>query len=373
MTDWRYIAQHLTGDKEIFVSELPIAGAKIGRVLSGSGYLTGSIELEVASLKQNGRPILEKWSTAIWAERDGRIFGGGILVGMEINDGKISLDCMGVAGYPSGMPYVDSIFFVEVDPLDVVRHIWEHLQGKPRGNLGVKVDQTKSDVIVGTASEQGEYDEETGDVGILEDGPIRLSWYETTDLGDEIDKLAEETPFDYAEESEWVNGKLVHRYRIGYPTLGQRRHDLRFVFGENIAIMPPVESSDEGWGNEVLFLGAGEGREMSHALVSAQGSDQIRRVAVVIDKEVRRDRRALKAAKAALAGMIDDPVVTEITVRDHPHAPFGSWNLGDEIYIQIEGGWADIAGWYRIMEETISPEAGDIATLSVVLTDKPVT
>lgn len=363
MADWRYFAQRLTGDRGILVPSLPLTDVTITNVLSGSGVLSANLPVEILTLKDKGKPILEKWSTALWAERNGKIMGGGILVGLDMDDGKLNLDCMGIAGYPNGMPYVDSEFFVEVDPLDLVRHIWEHLQSKPRGNLGVRVDDTKSPIKIGIELDQGEFDDEEG--GSLEDGAIRFSWYETTDLGSEIDNLAEETPFDYCEQSEWSGEHLIHRIRLGYPRLGTRRHDLRFVFGENIAAVPSAESSDEDWGNEVLFLGAGEGRQMIHTIATANHSDQLRRVAVVVDKSVKRTRLARKKAKLALSNMVDVPTVTEIEVRNHSHAPLGSWELGDEIYVQAKGGWVDIAGWYRIMEETIQPQKGDSAVLSL--------
>ena len=39
----------------------------------------------------------------------------------------------------------------------------------------------------------------------FEAGPFKLNWWETDDLGDVIDKLATDTPFEYVEEHRWAN------------------------------------------------------------------------------------------------------------------------------------------------------------------------
>ncbi|MCG2991460.1 hypothetical protein, partial [Escherichia coli] len=56
----------------------------------------------------------------------------------------------GFTSYPTGMPWTGKQFSsVSVDPLDVVRLIWDRLQSYEGGDLGVVVDPTKSEVLLG--------------------------------------------------------------------------------------------------------------------------------------------------------------------------------------------------------------------------------
>ena len=82
MGNWRYIASRLNGDgTETFLSyDVPLSGGQTTTALSGPGGINGTITPEIAALQDEyGRPILEPWSTAIYAEVDGQIRGGAIL------------------------------------------------------------------------------------------------------------------------------------------------------------------------------------------------------------------------------------------------------------------------------------------------------
>jgi len=63
--------------------------------------------------------------------------------------------------------------------------------------------------------------------------------------------------------------------------------------------------------------------------------------------------------------------VSEVTIIDHPHAPLGSFDVGDEILVQTGSGWADdIALWCRVVSMTISPDVLGAARLSILRTDR---
>lgn len=372
MSSWRYIAQRLTGDGagEFIDFDLPLRGVQITDQLSGPPRITGSLSPEVARLVDSrGKPLLEEWSTAIYAEADNQIRGGGILSVSGFDGSSWSLDCVGFCGYPQGMPYTDSWYGVEIDPLDVVRHIWEHLQSKPNGNIGMVLSDLKTGLKIGTELEQVEFDTQAGEHVSFEAGPVKLNWYTTDDLGKEIDDLATETPFDYHERHYWSGDTIVHKLDFGYPRLGRRREDLRFVLGENIMLIPSVSIDGDEYANEVMALGAGEGRDMKRALV-AKNDGRLRRVAVVDDKSLTTVDKATSLARKELnrrQGLAD---ITEVTVRDHPHAEIGAWVVGDEIRVQGELGWQDIDVWCRVISSTISPEEGDAAQLTLLRSDK---
>lgn len=355
MSEWRYIAQRIRGDGaagEFLDWNLPLTNVGITSTLSGPGALTATVPMEDARLR--GQDIFRDWGTAIWAEADGEIKGGGILVGTTFQGPSVEVTCMGLSGYPQGMPYLDYGAWVQIDPLFAARHIWQHLQSQPGGNLGVVVDETTSPVRIGKPLENVAFTTGAGEEVDFEAGPYKLAWWQTDDLGAEFDKLAQSTPFDYNEETRWVGDQLEHRLRLHYPRKGQRRHDLRFAIGENIAVIPSASSSGEEYANEVLFLGAGEGRDMVRGTAS-RSEGRLRRAVVASDKAARSKLRANAGAKAELALRTDIETITSISVVDHQHAPFGSFDIGDEILVQGDFGWLDVYEWHRITSMTISP------------------
>lgn len=369
---WRYLAQRLTGDGagEFLDMSLPLSGVGVTETLSGPDRITGTVEPEVMRLKgPDGRPLLDEWSTAIYAEENGLIRAGGILTRSIFAQSRWTLDAMGFCGYANGMPYTGSEFFVEEDPTNIFRHIWEHLQARPGGDIGLQVDGTTSPVRLGTELKQVEFDTQAGPVS-FEAGPYKLAWYLTEDLGRNLDQLASETPFDYREEHAWnAAGDIEHHLRIGYPKLGTRRTDLRFVIGENVSAVPTVERDGDEYANEVLSLGAGEGRDMVRG-GDARADGRLRRVAVVADKTARSKRAANALARRELAARQGLDEVTDITVRDHPHARVGSWQPGDEVRLQGEMGWVKVDMWVRILSSTISPADLSVARLTVQRSDK---
>lgn len=373
---WRYFATRLAGDgtEEPLAWDLPLSGVELTDTLSGPGALSATISPEAARLKdESGRAVFVPWSTAVYAEASGQIRGGGILTPSSTLEGpSCSLDCVGFAGYPTGMPYTHNRSWVGADPLDLVRHIWEHLQGHPGGDLGVVVDEDTSPVRIGTdpEAEDKTNDETAGGAGGDERGPYRLNWWSTTDLGSELAQLAEATPFDFREEHQWAGDAVRHRLRLGYPRLGRRREE-RFVVGENVTVVPTVGYSDD-YASEVLMLGAGEGRKMTRGRAH-RPDGRLRRVAVVSDKSLRTSSAADRAAERQVRALLGAPDISEVVVADHPHAPVGSLTVGDDICVQVpeRAGWAGrLDLWVRITQMTTSPDAAGAVTLTVARTDR---
>ena len=152
MGNWRYIASRLNGDgTETFLSyDVPLSGGQTTTALSGPGGINGTITPEIAALQDEyGRPILEPWSTAIYAEVDGQIRGGAILSGFEEKGPDLALDCVSFAGYPGGMPYTGRDSHTSIDPLDVVRNLWAHLQQAARGNIGMEIGEGSTQIRIG--------------------------------------------------------------------------------------------------------------------------------------------------------------------------------------------------------------------------------
>ncbi len=81
---WRYLAQRLTRDGSSgpwLDNELPLTDVSFTDVLSGPTQLTATITPELTRLvAADGKPLLDEWGTAIYAEADGEIRAAAILV-----------------------------------------------------------------------------------------------------------------------------------------------------------------------------------------------------------------------------------------------------------------------------------------------------
>lgn len=372
--DWRFIASRLNGDgTETFLDwDVPLIDPQITDSLSAPNGLSGRIAPELKRLVgSDGLPLFREWSTALYAEQDGQIHGGGILAHSGFDGASWDLECVGFVGYLKDMPYTGAgEKFVETDTLDIVRHIWSHVQAQDGGNLGMTLDPKKSGLLVGSELASEEYDPEGGAGGLtLQTQAYKLAWYQDHDLQSNLDGLAADTPFDYHERHFWEGDTIRHHLDFGVPTIGRRREDLRFVVGENIFVRPAVDRPGEDYASEVYALGAGEGATMIRGR-AIRSRDRLRRVAIVSDSSMRRTYRANSLAQAELAWrhQLDD--FTTVILRDHPHAPIGSVGVGDEIYIGGDTGWLEIGGWCRVLSRTLRPDSAGVMELNVARTDR---
>src|SRR5699024_10715835 len=190
--------------ESVIDNELPLSNVTLTTALSGADGLDAKIAPEYLRLKDgDDQPILLAWSTAIYAETEGRIRHGAILTDTPAQNDELGIEAVGFTGYPKDIRYTATRSRVKTEPLVEARHIWAHVQGHKRGNLGVKLDSTTSPVRIGTKSEDVEFQTGTGQNVSFEAGPYKMNWWTTHDLGSEFDKLAENTPFDYRMEHAW--------------------------------------------------------------------------------------------------------------------------------------------------------------------------
>lgn len=369
---WRYLAFKLNGDgtETLLSNDVPLQGAVIREDLSGPGGIDGTLAPEVARLTTTaGDPVFLPWSTALYAEKDGVIRGGAILADLLETGPELSLDSVGFTGYLDGQPYTEDRSWIQTDPLVIARHLWAHQQWRKNGNLGLTVDDTTSKVRIGTEESDASFTTGNGEEVSFQTGPFTLQWWKDHDMGKVFNDLALETPFDYLVTHEWSGETVRHHLRLGYPDIGQRRHDLRFMLGENIFDHIPVQYDGDSYASEVITLGAGEGRKMIRG-GDAKVTGRLHRAAVVVDKTLRNRKSADSVARQELAARIGDEDVDTVVVQEHPHAPLGSFQPGDEILIQSPGGWTrDLEVWVRILSIATEPEKNQ-ATLSVARTDR---
>lgn len=375
---WRYFATRLNGNgtETLLHPDLPLEDVTIEDVLSGDNSLQGSIEpVYRNTLGPDGKPLLREWSTAIYAENDGDIRGGGILTSSGFDGPQWSLEATGFTGYGRDMPYVGSGYKgIKVDPINVARTIWGHIQGQPGGNIGLQFAPTTTGgkVSIGTELRQVEFDTQSGPVS-FESGPYKLNWYTNHDLQGDFDDLASETPFDYHEKHMWMpDGTIRHYVDIGYPKIGRRRTDLRFVHGVNI--FDPVKLDRDGslYASGTMVLGAGEGAAMIKSIKEppSRPDNRLRRVAVVVDDSIKSRTRADKRADAENQWRRTLEDLDSFVVVDHPNAPLGSASVGDEIRVEGQGDWLGVDMWVRILSISVRPGEGNVAEYGVARTDK---
>ena len=395
---WRYIATRLNGDgTETFLDyEIPITDAKILEQLSGPGRITGYITPEVARLRDpvTQRPIFEPWSTAIYAEADGVLRGGAILVDLVEEGHRLEIDAVGFTGYAKGQPYTGEWSKTNIDPALAAREIWTHLQGKPKGNLGMRVSPFTTPVRIGNETKEstssstsgaGSSTSTNGNTGVVtvKPGsqttttktkvtpiPYELAWWKTSDVGTEFDKLAKETPFDYRTIHRWDGTKITHDLHVVYPEIKTRREDLRFVVGENIYDVPTLEYAGDEYASEVLVVGAGEGRKAIRGTANKTPT-RLRRAVMVQDSSTTAVSGANKLAGDELKARLGEVDISQIVQIEHPHAPRGAVNVGDDIliYTAIDGWTGSKNLWCRVLAVTMEPSKGR-AILAVTRTEK---
>jgi len=350
--------------------DAPLSGVQVTDDLSGPGGIDATITPEHARLKGLTRSMLQPWKSVLVSELDGQIKGVGIVENVTVEGPNLGLTAVGVPGYLTDMPYLEDHQHIDVDPLDMVRKIWSHVQAQAGSNLGVRVDSTRSPVRIGEEVREVEFTTSEGEDVEFEAGPYTLAWWKTDNLAKEVDDLAKRCPFDYRIEHKWRGEGIDSFLRLGYPRLGGRK-DSRFVVGENVTVAPKIDYEGVEYASEALVLGAGEGRKMRRGQ-AARATDRLRRCAIVVDKTATSNAQANRTAERQVASRVGDPDISELVVRDHPNTRIGSWQVGDEIYVQTPDGW-DAAGgmWVRVLAQRWDIDAGTV-TLTVLRAGKEV-
>lgn len=212
--------------------------------------------------------------------------------------------------------------------------------------------------------------------GIAGDGTVkntsksgRIFWdhhtyfYENTDIGAKIDEYATEAPFDYIERLFWADADktdVVMRLDFGYPRLGGRKTAPRFVEGENIYDVLSAVTGGDDYANAIIALGAGDGADQLRA--EAFVDDGRLRVEKVVTATQIADKTRLKSYAEAQLQLAAGPIdVTAFTVKQHDNAKIGSFDVGDDVQLQLATGWqAGTKVWVRITSMGIVPDSDEV-------------
>lgn len=208
--------------------------------------------------------------------------------------------------------------------------------------------------------------------------PYGFHAWDTPECASRWDDLAKDGRFDYVETHRWGGEQIRHTLQVGYPTIGSRRdtggsNGLLFKVGLNVAAAPEVTTSGDEYADKVIVVGAGEGAaQISESYQGPRVGGRLHRTKLVTNQAIRNKYTAQSYAQRLQRGFGGGGSIDQITVRNHPNAPLGSYQVGDTITVYGDGkGWAgDMKMTVRITQITLSPDAGDDAQLTVVRTDR---
>lgn len=391
MSTWQFLAHSIDGRRReaLLFNDLPFSEAEIHLTMDGTGNFTGTLDPEIPYLQDSkGRFVLEPWGTLITAMKDNRVWFCGIL-SIVVEDGaKLSLTAIPFTQYLKGIPYLSKYKVYNRAIHSVIAEVWKHVRTQPNGDLGLslKIETVKETVGVKTYKKvkktrtvtkkvkgKNKKVKETYYVNEVDkDEPYEMYPWNTSDLDQVVSQLCDTADLKPVESHKIKNGVLSHRLEYKKQSkIGATRKDIRFIVGENIFEVLPVDYNGDSWVSEVWVQGAGDGAKAIREHSFRLGARKLRRVATISDTSInsRTVAKAL-AEKHKKALQVDAEFSGEISVYNTPSAELGTYGLGDTIYIQSSGGWGDdLKMWVYIKEMKIDPFT-EIATLTVERVEK---
>lgn len=385
--------------------DLPLQDVSHGPALSGPFSLTATLDPEWEHLKgRDGQPKIMEKGTLIVAEADDVIRGAAIVQHASVVGDRLTLECSGITSFGAGQEFEGTRTWggssagtsgLGVDPLDVIRHMWAWLQEQPDGNLGITVAGTSTryrlgswhnarkieeDGSLGPAAEIQDPFEFDGDLDSIRKPTAArgksvfwqytVGWWDNVDIAGRMDELARQVPFDYLETARWANPQKTDvdlGIAFGYPRIGAKRPNVSFIVGENISAPVEVTLGREDYANRITVHGAGEGAKQLRATVSIR--DGRLRHAEVIEATHLTSVAACRAlATDILNRRRHSADITSFTATNHPSAPIGSYNVGDEVRVQTGPGWSTQNLWVRITALDIDPDT-EITTITCSRSD----
>jgi hypothetical protein len=155
----RFIVQRAL-TKDILTREAQVESkGDQSRQLSAVGTLqlvvTPGVATQIAS---DGLPLFVEWNSIVTVEVDGDLPFRGLVTDMTYDGPNWTIDIRSMATYSYGTPWEGSPYYgAKVDPADIVRKLWAHVQSFPDSDLGVTVRGT-TPVRVGSFSTQNKAD-----------------------------------------------------------------------------------------------------------------------------------------------------------------------------------------------------------------------
>ena len=276
-------------------------------------------------------------------------------VKIDPESGALVVESLGFSDYPRGLPWLENWNDIAVDPFEVVERIWNHVQSFPNAQLNVEVHPVES----GTQMLPGYgFD---GSILNFDFFALFIRSVDFTDCGDFISGLSRDLPFDYIEKAEWNADRteVSRTLELAYPKRGIQRTEHSFRMGENVLSAELAEEKDIEHADDVIIRGWFPGK-VYDARVSNFDMTRARRTVIEEDAKINSTERAVAWAHRKLQRRIVPRYWSKVIIDpNHPHGPFGSWELGDSIWIKGEYPWiGEVAQWHRIMAWSYDEAAG---------------
>jgi hypothetical protein len=277
-----------------------------------------------------------------------KIYGCGIVSDNKVDpeSGAMQIQATGFLGYPKGIQWLENYNPIAVDPAEVIERIWLHLQSYSNAymEIGVTPTSTGTQMLPGYGFD--------GSILSFDFFAMFIRAVDFTDCGDVITGLARDLPLDLFEQVAWNIDQtaLVKNVFIAYPNGGFQQNNLSFRLGENIIMAEPADELDIEPVSDIIIRGWLPGKTYSSILSNADAT-RLRRTMMEEDSHIDSTERAQALAKRKLTRRNIPKSLSKIVVdHSHPNAPFGSFDIGDSIYIQAPNfPWiGDVIGWHRV-------------------------
>lgn len=345
----------------IFSRDLVVSKPKVMRALSGPAHI--EFDVDYRDLSAAGIPFTP-WGYWVHAEKE--IYGvrtiwASCLVQpgqVDKKSGVMHLIAQGFAGYPKKLPWLENWNPLVADPFEVVQRVWTHLQSYSNGNLGVTVTPASSglEILPGYAFD--------GNIANLNFFAEYIRASDKQDCGNVIDALARDIPFDYIERSAWNldRSAITKEIHLGYPKGGTQQDYLSFVINENVIEAVPHIEAEIDWASDVIVDGWFPGSEYSNQFTNAD-PNRYRRVITQDDARINSNERAAAWAKRKLTRRQTPSYWSNIVVQmGHPNAPFGTYDVGDRIWIKGFMPWVgNVNQLHKILAIVVDEEQAQCA------------
>jgi hypothetical protein len=201
--------------------------------------------------------------------------------------------------------------------------------------------------------------------------PYKLSWWEETDMGQELERLAQEGRIEWRERHTWNGDRTAvnHRLQLGFPSVGQDKRgtvilDIVNDGVDQLAEWPEPEHGGERYANHVTALGAGEGRKTRRSHVGGDDG-RLRRHVTIARKRVKRVKRLTAYAKEERSYRTLLRDIEEVAVFDDS-GTLGTLKLGDIISVRIVGSfWKSGTTAHKITGRRYRPDDDDVIYLQL--------
>lgn len=261
--------------------------------------------------------------------------------------GDLQIEGLGFLGYPKGIPWLENFNPIAVDPGEVYQRIWAHLQNYVNANLGVEVFPalTGTQMLPGYAFD--------GSILNFDFFAMFIRAVDFVDCGDQLSSLARDLPLDVFERVSWNAGRteISKKVEIAYPIGGLHQDFLTFRWGENVISAEPADDAEIEPVSDIIIRSWAPGRVMT-SLLSNADMTRARRTILEEDAHIDSTERAAAWAKRKLQRRNIPKSFSKIVIDpNHPHAPFGKFDVGDTIRIQAPNfPWlGSVDEWHRII------------------------